>query len=155
MNFRIVDEHAGSSHSRNSLIARRARQKAGEEFAELARADAPATKVTGWIRDLEEVMEIRRAPDADRYPASWITAIPSAWSVSTRLTRRAKRIARGCGGYSCCSSKSGALHREESAGLHAMTLQFAAFGDAAELRSNARAAFDPPAGGTWPRIRAD
>src|SRR5206468_12934254 len=62
MNFRIVDEHGRQLGTGRNLAQLRAElgKKAGEEFAEVARADAPATKVTGWdFGDLEEVMEIR------------------------------------------------------------------------------------------------
>jgi len=50
MNFRVVDEHGRQLATGRNLAQLRAEigKKAGEEFAELARADAPATKVTGW-----------------------------------------------------------------------------------------------------------
>jgi len=63
MNFRIVDEHGRQLGTGRNLAQLRAElgQKAGEQFAELARADTPPDKVTAWeFGDLEEVMEIRR-----------------------------------------------------------------------------------------------
>src|SRR5436190_392583 len=63
MNFRIVDEHGRQLATGRNLAQLRAElgQRAGEQFARLARSDAPAVKVAAWdFGDLEEVMEIRR-----------------------------------------------------------------------------------------------
>src|SRR5438445_8473745 len=65
MNFRITDEHGRQLATGRNLAQLRAElgQRAGEQFAELARSDAPAAKVTAWdFGDLEEMMEIRRGP---------------------------------------------------------------------------------------------
>src|SRR5260221_128159 len=50
MNFRIVDEHGRQLGTGRNLAQLRAElgQKAGEQFAELARADTPPDKVTAW-----------------------------------------------------------------------------------------------------------
>src|SRR2546427_8352781 len=139
MNFRIVDEHGRQLATGRDLAQLRAElgKKAGDEFAELARADAPATKVTGWdFGDLEEVMEIRRGSQtligypglADHGDSVSLEVFDSADKAREAhrpgLRRRIRR-----------QLNDQALYIERDLpGLHAMTRQFPAFGDAAELR---------------------
>ena len=162
MNFRIVDEHGRQLATGRNLAQLRAElgQKAGEEFAELARAEAPATKVTGWdFGDLEEVMEIRRGSQTlIGYPG----LVDHGDSVSLEVFDSAERAReahrRGLRRLFMLQLKDQARYIEKNLpGLHAMTLQFAAFGDAAELKEQLlAAAFDRAClPEPWPRIRAE
>jgi len=162
MNFRIVDEHGRQLATGRNLAQLRAElgKKAGEEFAELARADAPATKVTGWdFGDLEEVMEIRRGSQTlIGYPG----LVDHGDSVSLEVFDSADKAREahrpGLRRLFMLQLKDQARYIEKNLpGLHAMTLQFAAFGDAAELKEQLLvAAFDRACVvEPWPRIRVE
>ncbi len=162
MNFRIVDEHGRQLATGRNLAQLRAElgKKAGEEFAELARADAPATKVTGWdFGDLEEVMEIRRGSQTlIGYPG----LVDHGDSVSLEVFDSADKAREahrpGLRRLFMLQLKDQARYIEKNLpGLHAMTLQFAAFGDAAEFKEQLLvAAFDRACVvEPWPRIRAE
>src|SRR6185369_16934232 len=63
MNFRVVDEHGRQLAMGRSLAQLRAElgERAGEEFAELAKPATDGEKHTSWdFGDLEDVMEITR-----------------------------------------------------------------------------------------------
>src|SRR5712691_6039177 len=129
MNFRIVDEHGRQLATGRNLAQLRAElgKKAGEEFAELARADAPATKVTGWdFGDLEEVMEIRRGSQTlIGYPG----LVDHGDSVSLEVFDSADKAREahrpGLRRLFMLQLKDQARYIEKNLpGLHAMTLQF-------------------------------
>jgi len=162
MNFRVVDEYGRQLATSRNLAQLRAElgQRAGEQFAEVARADAPAAKVTAWdFGDLEEVMEIRRGSQTlIGYPG----LVDHGDSVSLEVFDSADKAREahrpGLRRLFMLQLKDQARYIEKNLpGLHAMTLQFAAFGDAAELKEQLLvAAFDrvcvvEP----WPRIRAE
>jgi ATP-dependent RNA helicase HrpA len=148
MNFRVVDEHGRQLATSRNLAQLRAElgQKAGEQFAELARADAPAAKVTAWdFSDLEEVMEVRRGPQTlIGYPG----LVDHGDSVSLEVfdsadkAREAHRA--GLRRLFMLQLKDQARYIEKTLpALQTMTQQFAVFRDAAELRAQLiAAAFD-------------
>ena len=162
MSFRIVDEHGRQLATGRNLAQLRAElgKKAGEEFAELARADAPATKVTGWdFGDLEEVMEIRRGSQTlIGYPGLVDHRDSVGLEVFDSADKAREAHRPGLRRLFMLQLKDQARYIEKNLpGLHAMTLQFAAFGDAAELKEQLLvAAFDRACVvEPWPRIRAE
>ncbi len=65
MNFRVVDEHGRQLAMGRNLAQLRAElgEKAGEQFAQVAGADAAMSGLTGWsFGELPEIMEVRRGP---------------------------------------------------------------------------------------------
>ena len=161
MNFRIVDEHGRQLATGRNLAQLRAElgKKAGDEFAELARADAPATKVTGWdFGDLEEVMEIRRGSQTlIGYPGLADHGDSVSLEVFDSADKAREAHRPGLRRLFMLQLKDQARYIERNLpGLHAMTLQFPAFGDAAELREQLLvAAFDRAClVEPWPRTRA-
>jgi len=162
MNFRIVDEHGRQLATGRNLAQLRADlgQRAGEQFAELARSDAPAAKATAWdFGDLEEVMEIRRASQA---LIGYSGLVDHGDSVSLGVFDSADRAREthrsGLRRLFMLQLKEQARYIEKSLpGLQAMALQFAAFGDTAELKEQLlAAAFDRACmQEPWPRSRAE
>ncbi len=162
MNFRIVDEHGRQLAAGRNLAQLRAElgQKAGEQFAELARADAPPEKVTAWeFGDLEEVMEIRRGSQTlIGYPG----LVDHGDSVSLEVFDSADKAREGHRAglrrLFMLQLKEQARHIEKNLpGLQAMAMQFTTLGDAAELKEQLlAAAFDRACmQEPWPRIRAE
>ena len=162
MNFRVVDEHGRQLATSRNLAQLRAElgQKAGEQFAELARADAPAAKVTVWdFGDLEEVMEVQRGSQTlIGYPG----LVDHGDSVSLDVFDSAERAREahraGLRRLFMLQLKEQARHIEKNLpGSQAMAMQFSAFGDAAELKGQLlAAAFDRACmQEPWPRIRAE
>jgi ATP-dependent helicase HrpA len=162
MNFRIVDEHGRQLGIGRNLAQLRAElgQKAGEQFAEIARSDAPAARVTAWeFGDLEEVMEVRRGSQTlIGYPG----LVDHGNSVSLEVfdsadkAREAHRV--GLRRLFMLQLKEQARHIEKNLpGSQAMAMQFTALGDAAELKGELlAAAFDRACmQEPWPRIRAE
>jgi ATP-dependent helicase HrpA len=162
MNFRIVDEHGRQLATGRNLAQLRAElgQKAGEQFAELARSDAPATKVTTWdFGDLEEVMEVRHGSQtligypglADHEDSVSLEVFDSAEKAREAHRPGLRRLFR-------LQLKEQARHIEKNLpGSQAMALQFAVFGEAAELKEQLlAAAFDRACmQEPWPRSRAE
>jgi ATP-dependent helicase HrpA len=161
MNFRIVDEHGRQLAIGRNLAQLRSElgEVAGEQFAELARAEAPADKVTEWgFGDLQEVMEISRGEQKlIGYPgiADHGNAVSLEVFDSADKAREAHRA--GLRRLFMLQLKEQARHIEKNLpGLQAMALQFAAFGDGAELKEQLlAAAFDRAClQEPWPRTRA-
>jgi ATP-dependent RNA helicase HrpA len=148
MNFRVVDEHARQLAMGRNLAQLRAElgEKAGERFSAIAKADAPAARFTAWdFGDLEEVMEIRRGSQTligypglvDHRDAVTLDVFDSADKAREAHRAGLRRLYR-------LKLKEQARHIEKHLPeLQAMILQFAAFGDAADLKEQLlAAAFD-------------
>jgi ATP-dependent helicase HrpA len=162
MNFRIVDEHGRQLATGRNLAPLRAElgQKAGEQFAQLARSDAPAAKVTAWdFGDLEEVMEIQRGSQIlIGYPGLVDHGDSVALEVFDSADKAREAHRAGLRRLFMLQLKDQARYIEKNLpGLQTMTLQFAAFGDATELKEQLlaavfdRACMQEP----WPRTRAE
>jgi ATP-dependent helicase HrpA len=162
MNFRVVDENGRQLGMGHNLAQLRAGlgPRAEEQFSEIARAGVPAAKFTAWeFGDLEEVMEVRRGSQTlIGYPG----LVDNRDSVSLEAfdsadkAREAHRA--GLRRLFMLQLKEQARHIEKNLpALQAMTMQFAAFGDAAEFREQLlaasfdRACMQEP----WPRIRME
>jgi ATP-dependent helicase HrpA len=148
MNFLVVDEHGRQLAMGRNLAQLRSElgERAVEQFAELAKTDVQSAKFTGWdFGDLEEVMEIRRGTQTlIGHPAltdrgQFVTLEVLDSPERARETHRA-----GLRRLFTLQLKDQARYVEKNLpGLQAMTLQFAPFGDAAELREQIlAAAFD-------------
>jgi ATP-dependent RNA helicase HrpA len=162
MNFCVVDEHGRQLAMGRNLAQLRAElgQKAGEQFSEMVRTEAPPAKIVGWeFGDLEEVMEIRRGSQTligypglvDRDDSVNLEVFDSA--EKARETHRA-----GLRRLFMLQLKEQARHIEKNLpGLQALGLQFSAFGEAAELKEQLlAAAFDRAClQEPWPRTRAE
>jgi ATP-dependent helicase HrpA len=162
MNFRVIDEHGRQLAMGRNLPQLRAElgEAAGEQFAELARAEAPSEKFTGWeFGELEEVMEARRGSQTlIGYPglADHGDSVSLEVFDSADKAREAHRA--GLRRLFMLQLKEQARQIEKNLpGLQAMALQFAAFGDAAELKEQLlAAAFDRACmHEPWPRTRAE
>ncbi len=162
MNFRVVDEHGRQLAMGRNLAQLRAElgEAAGEQFAEMARAEAPSEKFTDWrFGELEEVMELRRGSQtligfpglADHGGSVSVEVFDSADKA-----REAHRA--GLRRLFMLQLKEQARHIEKNLpGLQAMALQFAAFGETAELKEQLlAAAFDRAClHEPWPRTRVE
>jgi len=162
INFRIIDEHGRQLAMGRNLAQLRAElgEKAGERFSAIAKADAPAKRVTAWdFGDLEEVMEIRRGLQTligypglvDHGDAVSLEVFDSADKAREAHRGGLRRLYR-------LQLKEQARHIEKHLPeLQGMALQFAAFGDAAELKEQLlAAAFDRACmQEPWPRTRAE
>ncbi|HZE09992.1 MAG TPA: ATP-dependent RNA helicase HrpA [Burkholderiales bacterium] len=162
MNFRVVDEHGRQLGTGRNLAQLRAElgQKAGEQLAELARADTPPDKVAAWeFGDLEEVMEIRRGSQTlIGYPGlvDHVDSVSLEVFDSADRAREAHRA--GLRRLFRLQLKEQARHIEKNLpGPQAMALQFAAFGEVSELKEQLlAAAFDRTCmQEPWPRSRAE
>ena len=162
MNFRIVDEHGRQLGTGRNLVQLRAElgQKAGEQFADLARADTPPDKVTAWeFGDLEEVMEVRRGSQTlIGYPGlvDHVDSVSLEVFDSADRAREAHRA--GLRRLFRLQLKEQARHIEKNLpGPQAMALQFAVFGEVTELKEQLlAAAFDRAClQEPWPRSRAE
>src|SRR5258706_4421906 len=135
-------------------------QKAGEQSAELARADTQQEKVTAWeFGDLEEVMEIRRGSQTLMgYPGlvDHVDSVSLEVFDSADRAREAHRA--GLRRLFRLQLKEQARHIEKNLpGPQAMALPFAAFGEVSELKEQLlAAAFDRACmQEPWPRSRAE
>src|SRR5258706_384639 len=162
MNFRIVDEHGRQLATSRNLAQLRAElgQKAGDQFAELARADAPPEKVTAWeLGDLEEVMEIQRGSQTlIGYPGLADHSDSVSLEVFDSADKAREGHRAGLRRLFMLQLKEQARHIEKNLPVsHAMALHFAAFGEAAELKEQLlAAAFDRACmQEPWPRSRAE
>jgi len=148
MNFRVVDEHGRQLATGRNLAQLRAElgDAAGERFTEIAQAEAPPEKVTGWeFGDFEEVAEIRRGSQTligysglvDHGDAVSLEVFDSA--DKARAAHRA-----GLRRLFMLQLKEQARYVEKNLpGMQAMALLFTAFGGADELRTQLlAAAFD-------------
>jgi len=145
MNFRIVDEHGRQLAMGRNLAQLRAElgDAAGEQFAEVAHAEAPSEKVTGWeFGDLEEVAEIRRGSQTligytglvDQGDAVSLEVFDSAYKAHEAHRTGLRRLFM-------LQLKEQARYVEKNLpGMQAMAMQFTAFGGADELRSQLLAA---------------
>src|SRR5437867_1163108 len=161
MNFRIVDEHGRQLATGRNLAQLRAElgQRAGEQFAELARSDAPAAKVTAWdFGDLQQVMEIRRGSQTligypglvDRGDSVSLEVFDSADKARETHRSGLRRL------FMLQPTEQARYIEKNLPGLRAMALQFAAFGEVADLKEQLlAAAFDRACmQEPWPRSRA-
>jgi len=162
MNFRVLDEHGRQLAIGRNLAQLRAElgRAAGEQFSELARAEAPSAKVTGWeFGELEEVMEVRRGSQTlIGYPglADHGDSVSLEVFDSTDKAREAHRA--GLRRLFMLQLKEQARQIEKNLpGLQGMALQFAAFGETADLKEQLlAAAFDRACmQEPWPRTRAE
>ncbi len=162
MNFRIVDEHGRQLEMGRNLAQLRAElgQKAGDQFAELARADARSEKVTAWkFGDLEEVMEVRRGSQTlIGYPGLVDHGDSVSFEIFDSADKAREAHRPGLRRLFRLQLKEQARHIEKNLpGSQAMVLQFAAFGEVAELKEQLlaavfdRACMQEP----WPRTRAE
>jgi ATP-dependent helicase HrpA len=162
MNFRIADEHGRQLGMGRNLAQLRAElgEKAGERFSELVRTAPELAKLTGWdFGELEEVMEVRRGTQTlIGHPA----LVDHGDSVSLEVldsADKAREMHRaGLRRLFMLQLKEQARHIEKALpGLQAMALQFAAFGEVTELKSQLlAAAFDRACmQAPWPRTRAE
>jgi ATP-dependent helicase HrpA len=162
MNFLVVDEHGRQLGIGRNLAQLRSElgQKAGERFSEIAKAETQAAKFTAWdFGDLEEVMEVRRGSQTlIGYPG----LVDHGDSVSLEVFDSADKAREGHRAglrrLFMLQLKEQARHIEKNLpGSQAMSLQFAALGDAAELKGQLlMAAFDRACmQEPWPRIRAE
>ncbi len=148
MNFRVVDEHGRQLAIGRNLAQLRAElgEQAGAQFADVAGATVALTGLTEWsFGELEEMMEIKRGAQAligypalvDRGDAVDLEVLDSP--DKARATHRA-----GLRRLFMLHLKEQAKYVEKSLpGLQAMVLQFAALGDANDLRRQlVAAAFD-------------
>ena len=148
MNFRVVDEHGRQLAMGRNLAQLRAElgDQAGEQFADVAGATVAVTGLTEWsFGKLEEMMEIKRGAQTligypalvDRSDAVDLEVLDSP--DRARATHRA-----GLRRLFMLQLKEQAKTIEKSLpGLQAMVLQFAALGDANDLRHQlVAAAFD-------------
>jgi ATP-dependent helicase HrpA len=162
MNFRVIDEHGRQLAMGRNLAQLRAElgEAAGEQFAELARAEVPSAKVTDWdFGELEEVMEVRRGSQTlIGYPglADHGDSVSLEVFDSADKAREAHRA--GLRRLFMLQLKEQARHIEKNLPrLQAMALQFAAFGETAELKEQLlAAAFDRAClQEPWPRSRPE
>ncbi len=162
MNFRIVDEHGRQLEMGRNLAQLRAElgQKAGDQFAELARADARSERVTAWkFGDLEEVMEVRRGSQTlIGYPGLVDHGDSVSFEIFDSADKAREAHRPGLRRLFRLQLKEQARHIEKNLpGSQAMVLQFAAFGEVAELKEQLlaavfdRACMQEP----WPRTRAE
>jgi ATP-dependent helicase HrpA len=162
MNFRVVDEHGRQLAMSRNLAQLRSElgHAAGERFAELAQAETPSARVTGWaFGDLEEVAEIRRGSQTligysglvDHGDAVSLEVFDSAGKARDAHRAGLRRLFM-------LQLKEQARYAEKNLpGMQAMAMQFTAFGGADELRSQLLAAtFDRACmQDPWPRTRAE
>jgi len=162
MNFRVVDEHGRQLAMGRNLAQLRAElgQRAGEQFAEMARAEAPQEKFAAWnFGELEEVMEIRRGSQTlVGYPG----LVDHGDSVSLEVFDSAEKAREthrtGLRRLFLLQLREQARHIEKNlSGVQAMALQVSASGEAAELKEQIlAAAFDRAClQEPWPRTRAE
>jgi ATP-dependent helicase HrpA len=148
MNFRVVDEHGRQLAIGRNLAQLRAElgDRAGARFADVAGATAALTGRTDWsFGELAEMMEIRRGTQTlIGYPALVDRGDTVDLEVldSPEKARAAHRA--GLRRLFMLRLKEQAKYIERSLpGLQAMALQFAALGDANDLRRQlVAAAFD-------------
>ncbi|HEY6240376.1 MAG TPA: DUF3418 domain-containing protein, partial [Burkholderiales bacterium] len=162
MNFRVVDEHGRQLAMGRNLAQLRAElgEAAGEQFAELARAEAPSERFTGWeFGELEEVMEVQRgAQTLIGYPGLADHGDSASLEVFDSADKAREAHHAGLRRLFMLQLKEQARHIEKNLpGLQAMALQFTAFGETAELKEQLlAAAFDRTCmHEPWPRTRAE
>ncbi len=137
MNVRVVDEHGRQLAMGRNLAQLRTElgQKAGETFAALAQPKAAQTGLTDWtFGPLEEIMEIRQGGQAlVGYPALTDQGDSVALEVMDEPERAREAHRRGLIRLFMLQLKEQARSIEK--GLpQSLALQYAAFGEIAELR---------------------
>ena len=148
MNLRVVDEHGRQIALGRNLAQLRSElsREAGESFAEAVKDETPTQTYTDWgFGELQELMEIRRGTQTlvgfpalvDRGAAVSLEVLDSA--EKARETNRA-----GLRRLFMLQLKDQAKYIEKNLpGFQALALQFNAFGDASDLKSQVlEAAFD-------------
>jgi len=166
MNFLVVDEHGRQLAMGRNLAQLRAElgARAGEQFSAIARPAAVGREgqgsgVTDWdFGALEEIMEIR---DGGRTLVGYPALVDRAESVSLEVFDAPERAAtehrRGLRRLFMLRLREQAKYLERNLpGLREMALQFAAIGDAGDLRDQlVAAAFERACmGEPLPRDRA-
>jgi ATP-dependent helicase HrpA len=158
MNFRVVDEHGRQLAMGRSLPQLRAElgDQAGEQFAELAGAEAAMTGLTDWsFGDLPELMEVERGPQTlVGYPALVDRGNAVDLEVFDSPEKAGQAHRAGLRRLFMLQLREQAKYVEKGlTGLQAMALQFAASGDANELRAQLVAAAFERAGMAEPLPR--
>jgi ATP-dependent helicase HrpA len=145
MNFRVVDEHGRQLAMGRSLAQLRAElgDRAGEQFAAVAGAEAAMVGLTGWsFGELPELMEVRRGTQTlVGYPA----LVDRGSSVDLEVFDSPEKAAQvhrtGLRRLFMLQLREQAKYVEKGlSGLQTMALQFAGLGDASELRAELVAA---------------
>ncbi len=161
MNFRVVDEHGRQLATGRNLAQLRAElgEEAREHFAELAAqsAEVPSQAgLTDWsFGALEEVMELRRGSQAlIGYPALVDHAASVSLEVFDSADKARAEHRAGLRRLFMLQSREQAKSIERSV-PQALAIQYAALGEAAELRSQLlEAAFERAfMAEPWPRNR--
>jgi len=148
MNFRVVDEHGRQLAMGRGLAQLRAElgAQAGERFAEAAGAEAALTGLTDWsFGELPERMEVKRGTQTlVGHPALVDRGSAVDLAVFDSPEKAAQAHRGGLRRLFMLQLREQAKYVEKGLpGLQAMALQFAASGDANELRSQlVAAAFD-------------
>jgi ATP-dependent helicase HrpA len=145
MNFRVVDEHGRQLAMGRSLPQLRAElgDEAGEQFAEVAGAEAAMTGLTDWsFGDLPELMEVQRGSQTlVGYPALVDRGNAVDLEVFDSPEKAGQAHRAGLRRLFMLQLREQAKYVEKGLpGLQAMALQFAASGDANELRAQLVAA---------------
>jgi len=148
MNLRVVDEHGRQIAMSRNLSQLRAElgREARESFAEAAKVEAPTRTFVDWdFGELQEVVEISRGPKMlVGYPA----LVDRGSAVSLEVldsAEKAKEMNRaGLRRLFMLQLREQAKYVEKNMpGIQGLALQFNAFGDASELKSQLlEAAFD-------------
>jgi ATP-dependent helicase HrpA len=145
MNFRVVDEHGRQLAMGRSLAQLRAElgDRAGERFAAVAGATAALTGLTDWsFGELAELMEVKRGAETlVGYPALVDRGSTVDLEVFDSPETAARTHRAGLRRLFMLQLREQAKYVEKGLpGLQAMALQFAASGDANELRAQLVAA---------------
>jgi ATP-dependent helicase HrpA len=162
MNFRIVDEHGRQLAMGRNLTQLRAElgARAGEAFSETAKPATDGEEHTSWdFGELEEVMEIRSGSQTlIGYPALADRGDSVSLQVLDSPEKARERHRAGLRRLFMLALKEQVRYLEKSLpGLQALALQFAPFGDAADLKRELlsatfdRACMHEP----WPRNAAE
>jgi ATP-dependent RNA helicase HrpA len=162
MNFRVVDEHGRQLAMGRNLAQLRAElgERAGEKFSELAKPAADGERHTAWdFGELEEVMEIRRGPQTlIGYPALADRGDSVGLEVLDSPEKAREQHRAGLRRLFMLQLKDQVRYLEKNLpGLQSLALQFAPFGDAAELKEQLlAAAFDRAClHEPWPRTQGE
>ena len=145
MNFRVLDEHGRQLAMGRNLAQLRAElgDKAGEQFAEVAGAEAALTGLTDWsFGELPELMEVKRGTQTlVGYPALVDRATAVDLEVFDSPEKAGQAHRAGLRRLFMLQLREQAKYIEKGLpGLQTMALQFAAAGGANELKEQLVAA---------------
>jgi ATP-dependent helicase HrpA len=145
MNFRVVDQHGRQLAIGRSLAQLRAElgEKAGEQFTEVAGAEAAATGLTDWtFGELPELMEVRRGPQTlVGYPALVDRGNAVDLEVFDSPEKATQAHRSGLRRLFMLQLREQAKYVEKGLpGLQTMALQSVGWADAADLKAQLLAA---------------